>query len=100
MQLSKRYWGLVNKNANPQAVRNVLALISSDNVRDWRVDSVLLMHPDAGNHAFQYVDWQFDGDDIVAVSRTAYGDSRNFHDANYLTFHRVRGFRTDKRTLK
>ena len=98
--VSKRYWSLVNKSANPQAVRNVLALISSDNVRDWRVDSVLLMHPDTGNHAFQYVDWQFDDADIIAVSRTAYGDSRNFHDANYLTFHRVRGFRTDKRTLK
>jgi len=46
------------------------------------------------HHAWQYVDWVFDGDDLVAASRTAYGDSHNFHDANYLTFHRVRHFRT------
>ena len=79
---TERYWSLVNKQASPRAVRNVLALVSSTR------------HCDPKHHAWQYVDWIFDGDDIVAASRTAYGDSHNFHDANYLTFHRVRGFRT------
>ncbi|MDP6119063.1 MAG: sialidase family protein [Planctomycetota bacterium] len=95
-----RYWSLVNKASNPRAVRNVLALISSRNVRDWRVESVLLMHPDTGNHAFQYVDWQFDGNNIIAASRTAWGNSHNFHDANYLTFHRVMDFRSEARSIK
>ena len=49
-------------------------------------------------HAFQYIDWLFDGDDIVAVSRTAFDDDEggacDFHNANYLTFHRFRGFRS------
>lgn len=54
----------------------------------------MLRHRDPKHHAWQYVGWVFDGDDIVAASRTAYGDSHNFHDANYLTFHRVRHFRT------
>jgi hypothetical protein len=44
------------------------------------------------------VDWLCDGDNIIAVCRTAYDDGQggahNFHDANYLTFHRVENFRT------
>ena len=48
-------------------------------------------------HGFQYPDWQFDGDDIVVASRTAYdegnGGAHNFHGADYLTFHRVVDFR-------
>lgn len=43
------------------------------------------------------MDWQFDGPDIIAVCRTAWDDAdsgaRNFHDANYLTFHRIADFR-------
>jgi hypothetical protein len=90
---SKRYWSLVNKQRNPIAVRNVLALVSSADLREWRTESILLMHPDSGNHAFQYPDWVFDGDHILAASRTAWGDAHSMHDANYLTFHRVRNFR-------
>ena len=66
---SKRYWSLVNKQRNPAAVRNLLALTSSADLRNWKVEAVLLQHPDAKNHAWQYVDWLFDGDDIIAASR-------------------------------
>jgi hypothetical protein len=38
----------------------------------------------------------FFGPDIVAVSRTAWDGSHNFHDANYLTLHRVPNFRDRK----
>ncbi len=41
---------------------------------------------------FQYVDWLFDGDDLIFVSRTAYNGAHNYHDANHLTFHRVKNF--------
>ena len=48
-------------------------------------------------HAFQYVDWQFEGADIVFVSRTSFedglGGANDAHDANYMTFHRVLDFR-------
>ena len=48
-------------------------------------------------HGFQYVDWVFDGDDIIAVSRTAFPETRGLparqHDANFLTFHRISNFR-------
>lgn len=91
--VSKRYWSLVNKELDPPAYRNLLALASSADLRTWKVESILLWHEDPKNHAFQYVDWLFEGDDIIAVSRTAWDGSRRAHDANYMTFHRVSHFR-------
>jgi len=94
---TSRYWSIVSKQTNPEAYRNNLVLISSGDLRDWRVESPLLCHADGERHAWQYIDWQFDGDDIVFVSRTAYDDglggAYNAHDANYLTFHRIADFR-------
>jgi len=81
----------------PAAIRNTLALLHSENLTDWEIRSVLLYHPDTVNHGFQYVDWQFEGDAIIAACRTAWDDSeggaRNNHDANFLTFHRWKNFR-------
>ncbi len=92
--VSRRYWSLVNPQKDPPAERNILALTSSADLRHWAVASVLLRDPDRRSVAFQYVDWQFDGSDIVAVSRTAFGGAHSYHDANYLTFHRIAGFRS------
>jgi hypothetical protein len=94
---SDLYWTLSNKQRDPEARRNRLYLASSPDLRRWEVRRLLLAHPDPEKHAFQYVDWVFDGEDIVYVSRTAFDDgeggAHTFHDANYLTFHRVEGFR-------
>jgi len=101
---AKRYWSLTNPvdedtrhGRSAASVRNTLSLISSPDLEQWTVRRRVAFHPDPVNHAFQYVDWQFDGDDIVAVARTAYDDglggAHNYHDANYFTFHRVAGFR-------
>lgn len=102
---SHRYWTLSNpalkkyalsKN-DPASVRNTLALMSSKDLFRWKVERIVLSHPDPAKHAFQYVDWQFDGDDIVAVSRTAFDDDfggpPRAHDANFMTFHRIQHFR-------
>jgi hypothetical protein len=71
--------------------------MSSKDLRKWKVSRTVLSHPDPERHAFQYVDWQFDGDDLVVASRTAFDDeeggAHRTHDANYLTFHRVENFR-------
>lgn len=91
--VTARYWSLVNKQSDPDAERNVLALVSSGDLKRWKVNTIVLRHRDRRHHAWQYVDWRFDGEDIVAASRTAWGDSHNFHDANYLTFHRIERFR-------
>ena len=93
-----RYWSIVSKQTNPDAFRNNLVLISSTDLRNWKIESPLLYHPDAERHAWQYIDWQFEGDDIIFVSRTAFDDDRGgayrAHDANYFTFHRISDFRT------
>ena len=92
-EASRRYWSLVNKDTNPSAFRNILALTSFLDLVNWTVEAVILRHEDTQNHAFQYVDWLFEGDDIVVVSRTAWDGSHTAHDANYMTFHRIYNFR-------
>jgi hypothetical protein len=98
------YWSLVNnikpefEEQEPALVRNTLSLSRSVDLKNWEIRSVLLEHPDVHQHGFQYVDWLFDGNDMIAVVRTAYDDSESgansAHNANYLTFHRFENFRT------
>lgn len=100
---TKLYFALSNYvppelgHPNPAATRNTLALVSSPDLATWTVRTVLLHHPDRHKHGFHYVDWQFDGDDLVAVSRTAFDDGEGgadtYHNANFLTFHRIARFR-------
>jgi hypothetical protein len=102
---SDRWWSLTNwaqTKDRPEARdanyhRNTLALTSAKELRQWKVESVVLYHPDVRHTGFQYADWHFDGDDLIAVARTAYGQAPNCHDANYLTFHRIPDFR--RRTM-
>ncbi|MBS1858695.1 MAG: exo-alpha-sialidase [Acidobacteria bacterium] len=101
---SRRYWTLSNPAPDapaPASVRNTLALASSADLRSWRVERIVLTNPDALKHGFQYVDWQFDGDDLAAAVRAAFDDdeggAHNFHDANFLLFVRVPGFRKQGR---
>lgn len=102
---SKRYWTLSNpalakyeqSAVSPASVRNTLVLMSSKDLLNWKVERLVLSHPDPLKHAFQYVDWQFDGADLVVASRTAFDDelggAPRGHDANFMTFHRVEDFR-------
>ncbi|MCC6681035.1 MAG: exo-alpha-sialidase [Phycisphaeraceae bacterium] len=81
-------------NRKPERIRNIMALLSSDNLESWTVEQIIVQDlSDVSKIGFQYMDWQFDGSDIVIVSRTAYpdglGGAHNFHDANFMTFHRV-----------
>lgn len=100
---SQHYYTLTNmvmdefSHRDAGSVRNTLVLKSSPDLKNWNVLKVLLRHPDVEKHGFQYIDWQFDGPDIIFLSRTAYDDefggAHNFHDANYLTFHRIKKIR-------
>ena len=97
------YWTLANisteesKGYNVERTRNTLALMRSANLRSWEIRRIVLRHPDLDTHAFQYVDWLFEEDDLIVASRTAFedgeGGAHNQHDANYMTFHRVERFR-------
>jgi hypothetical protein len=97
------YWSLTNpvyerhRTNNPGSIRNTLTLTSSPDLRNWTVKCILIYHPDTSKHGFQYVDWLFEGNDIIAACRTAFDDAaggaHSYHDANYLTFHRFTNFR-------
>ena len=106
---TRLYWTLANTIPEPKPpgridlIRNTLTLNNSPDLVHWTERAVLLHHPDPKFHAFQYVDWQFDGADIIAAVRTANDDAsggaHNGHDANYFTFLRVAGFRDLKAGL-
>ena len=102
---TKAYWTLANPvlarhagEGGAASVRNTLALMRSENLREWQIRCILLYHPDVPRHGFQYPDWLIEGKDMIAAIRTAYDDgfggAHNAHDANFLTFHRFQNFRT------
>ena len=91
------YWSLVNPVTLPETpgMRSVLSLSSSSDLLNWTLHGDILRDdsPWAVQYTgFQYVDWIFDGDDILAACRMGWNGAHNFHDANYLTFHRVKDF--------
>ena len=75
--------------------RNLLSLLSSDDLEHWEVVCDLIDKRDADMETvgFQYVDFMFEGDDILFLCRTAINGAHSFHDSNYSTFHRIRDFR-------
>lgn len=107
--VSRRYWSLVQKITNPHTgydpryspyhQRHVLVLTSSADLRHWREERRVLRYREgrvmqtASPVGFQYADWIFDGDDLLAVVRTGWSRAANYHDANFVTFHRIPDFR-------
>ena len=99
---SATFLTLSNGNLDPSRPTNraVLSLYKSVDLRNWEPCQVLLAD-DSGLApedlfrltGFQYVDWQFDGDDLIYLVRTAYQGAHNYHDANRITFHRSADFR-------
>ncbi len=96
------YLTLSNGNTDPSRAsqRNVLSLHASEDLRQWRRLCTLL-EDDLGlpweeslrRTGFQYVDWHFDGEDLIYLVRTAYNGAHNYHDANRVTFHRLPAYR-------
>lgn len=78
-------------------IRNTVTLVISSDLRTWKVVRVVLQSGDVRRTAFQYISFALDGADIIFVSRTAASDwtggARSYHDANFLTFHRIENFR-------
>ncbi len=80
--------------------RNVLGISVSSDLISWRQVDTLLVDREMMNstlsgyaHAFQYADWDFDGDDLVLTVRETTEFSNTFHDGKYYTFYRVENFR-------
>lgn len=82
----------------PDKTRNTLALISSTDLKNWSINKILLQNSDVQHVGFQYVDWLFEGEDIISVIRTAFPDeyganANRAHDANHMVFYRIKQFR-------
>ena len=92
-----RYAALVNRitRKDAPAARNVLSLSSSEDLIHWQVHADLIDYRDAdpAQVGFQYPDFQMVGDDLLALSRTAFNGAHSFHDSNFITFHRIPNFR-------
>lgn len=81
------------------SLRSVLNLYTSGDLRRWRPCATLL-EDDSGFDwpwsaaltGFQYVDWRFDGADLIYLVRTAYDGAHNYHDANRITYHRLQDY--------
>jgi len=100
--IGQRYWVLANDMSNgpPRVHRNRLSLFSSIDLSSWTKHTVLMEDwyektsmESARKTGFQYPDWQFDGEDIIYLVRTAYKGAPNYHDANRITFGRIENFR-------
>ena len=84
--------------SNPERTRNTMALMTSSDLHNWEIRKIVLYHPEISKHGFQYPHFVFDKEDIIFVSRTAYDDGQggaeNQHNANFITFHRIKDFRS------
>lgn len=96
---TKKYWSIVNwihpddvDAPDKERTRNTSALVCSDDLKTWEVRTIIYRHTSL-LIGFQYVDWRFDGDDLVCVCRLAWTGAHNCHDANYFTFFRLKNFR-------
>ena len=95
--VSDKYWAMTSYSPIDGNRRTGLTLFSSDDLKTWTQERVAIQGTSTSFHGFQYPSFQFEGDDIVFVSRTAYenewGQAQRWHDSNMLTFHRIRDFR-------
>jgi hypothetical protein len=95
--VSKRYLSIISRRIDePRTVRNLLSLVASIDLEHWETvcDLIDRRHDDPQMVGFQYIDFEIEGDDIIYLSRTAMNQAKNFHDANYSTFHRIESFRS------
>ncbi len=96
------YMSLVNNNTAPywQMQRNVLSLSVSKDLIHWEVVETVLVDRTMLNfdvsmatHAFQYVDWCIDGEDIVFTVRETMGESSFYHNGYEMTFYRLSDYK-------
>lgn len=94
---SGRYYSVANRftSAKLSNMRNLQCLMVSDDLENWRCARVL--HDMSGRDprfvGLQYADWEFDGDDIICLTRTAINGAHSYHDANCVTYSVIKDFR-------
>ena len=96
-EISEKYYSVATRvyDRSKSSARNLLSLMTSSDLEHWEVVTDLYDFRDQDHQkvGLQYVDFFFEGDDILYLCRTAINNANNFHDANYSTFHRIKNFR-------
>jgi len=99
-EVSGKFYSIANRLTpeRHQGARNLLSLMVSDDLENWEVacDIIDARDKDPQYTGFQYVDFLFDGDDIIFLSRTGMHRPNSYHNTNYSTFHRIKNFRDIK----
>lgn len=95
--ISKSYYSIATRlyEGSPDYARNLLSLMKSSDLKNWEVICDLFDYRDSDVEkvGFQYVDFEFEGDDIIYLCRTALNNATSYHDTNYSTFHKIENFR-------
>ncbi len=102
--ISDAYYSVATRVYDPAHVsdRNLLSLLRSEDLVHWTVvcDLMDFRSEDREKVGFQYVDFEFEGEDIIYLCRTAINNAKSFHDANYSTFHKIKNFRNLEKGVK
>ena len=98
-QVTGLYIAFINRvidETKPMA-RNILSFVTSSDGFHWEfvrdVVDCSAYENATEKIGMQYPDLMIDGEDLVWVQRTAMNNATNYHDSNYITFHRMCGFR-------
>lgn len=95
--VTDKYWTLTSYSPIQGNIRTGIILSSSSDLKTFTVERQVIQGISNNFHGFNYPFMQIDGNDIVFVLRTAWenemGQAQRWHDANMLTFHRIRNFR-------
>ena len=96
-EVSKKYYSIICRIHDEVVIdtRNLLSLVCSENLENWELVCDLhdYRHCDHEKIGFQYVDFYFEGDDIIYLCRTGMNGANSHHNTNYATFHRIENFR-------
>jgi len=94
--VSGKYYTIASRlKEGVASARNLLSLMASEDMLNWYLVADLIDRSgcDPEKIGFQYVNFEFEGDDILYLCRTAMNDPHDYHDSNYSTFHRIHNFR-------
>lgn len=103
---SRKYWSVVSPSfwndmatygTNACNTRNAYSLVTSTDLENWTIEHTCIYSDNAFSNSYHYIDWAFDGDDIISCFRCSFDEERGMaysgHDSNGFGFFRVRNFR-------
>jgi hypothetical protein len=97
-ELTGRYYSIISRiySTDLPKARNLLSLVASADLENWELVCDLIDYRayDPKFYGFQYVSFIISGEDIIYLCRTAANGAHTYHDSNFITFHRIKNFRS------